>query len=304
MAAWLAVGVAAGGLFLSLSMACSGQSSFVIPPVDAGLISTQHEGPCAAWAAAACAREEQCPWYSDYQWESPAECLARSTLVCEVVASDPNVVFDEQKMLACTYSTDCTVLVRDLPIDCLPPGRSRNGATCVFHEACQSGLCIEEDFQPSPCGTCLAARASCGPGCPPGEVCAGVATDGGALCLAVKPLGAPCRIPADCEFYCSFATDAGSGGAGTGAAGTGACVALATLGEDCGDGVLPGDPTGRAGPPCAGTNLTCDETNHCTAVLPAPDGEVCDYGQGLGCLPPAQCVGNRCLYPSLAYCPK
>jgi hypothetical protein len=295
MAALLAVG--AGALLAPLPLACTGQSSFVIPPVDAGPVSTRYEAPCAAWATAVCAREQQCPWYSDYQWDSPAQCLERSTLICEVVASDPNVVFDEQQMLACQYPTDCTVLVRDLPIDCLPPGRSPDGATCVFHEACQSGECLEVEGQSGPCGTCQSARSSCAAGCPTGDVCGGVAADGGMLCVPVNALGAPCRVPGDCEFYCSFqAADSGDG--------FGVCVGLATQGEACGDGVPPGDPTGRPGPPCAGTNLTCDDTNHCTAIPPAPDGEVCDDSQGLGCLPPAQCFGQRCLYPSLAYCPK
>ena len=236
------------------------------------------------------------------------------------MASDPHVVFDVERMMACQYPTDCSVHVRNLPLDCLPPGRSPPGARCVFHEACASGEC---DGLVGSCGTCAAPSAACD--CAPNQVCTGFDADGAARCETLAPIGAACTIPGSCVSYCSFAAGV-----------PGTCVALAALGEPCGDGV--GASPGRAGPPCASSSQYCDATLHCSPIVgasygaecgvvpgdggalmecsgygtcdptsfvcisPAPDGEVCDETQGLGCLPPADCISNRCLYPSLSNC--
>jgi hypothetical protein len=307
-------------------MGCTGQSSFDLPAIDAGRVDTQDKGPCSAWAAAVCAREMSClgdpeaiQWTDLSEFDLP-QCVARTTLICEVVATDPNVSFDAQKLSQCTYPSDCTVPERDLPVDCLSPGRSPPGATCVFHEACTTGVC---DTTSSICGTCAAPRVPCA--CAAGQVCAGIGLDGGPVCDPVSEVGGSCTTTIECEHsYCLIDTPDGKG----------TCVVLVALGGLCGDG--EGASPGREGTPCAGDDAYCDLTLHCspiegvpsgvcgapddggpliecsgfgacdpttgTCLQPAPDGQICDETQGLGCMAPAQCIANRCLYPSLAYC--
>jgi hypothetical protein len=163
----------------------------------------------------------------------------------------------------------------------------------------------------SACGTCQPAL--CGGGCGVDERCI-VDVDGGAACKPARASGQACSAPTDCEtLYCD--PDAST------------CGAPALLGQPCGDGT--------SGPPCAGANAYCDQTQHCsefqlagygescglvdggtyvcrgfgtcdttsnTCIPPAGDGNVCDENQQLGCLWPARCIGNFCRYPSLAYC--
>ena len=248
------------------------------------------------------------------------QCLARSTLICEVVATDPDVVFDAERISTCRYSTDCSTFARDLPVDCLAPGRSPPGAACVFHEACASSLCFTTS---GICGICAALPLPCG--CSSSQVCAGRGPDGGAICDDASATGGTCMAQIECtDSYCSLGSD-----------GRGTCIPFAGLGEVCGDG--EGAAPGREGTPCAGANTYCDTTLHCspiegvdytdlcgtpadggpylecagygtcdpssnTCIEPAPDGDVCDETQGLGCLPPAECIADRCLFPSVAYC--
>ena len=299
--------------------ACTGESSFFLPPVDAGKIDTDAASVCASWANAVCAREALCQGTDPVEWTSYDQCNQRSTLVCEVIATDPNVVFDAQEIGQCQYSTNCSTPARDLPVDCLPPGRSPPGATCVFHEACATQQC---DLSTGICGVCAPKPRPCG--CPSGNVCVGFEEDGGDKCGKIVPIGQVCDVQDVCAGYCAFGAD-----------GIGSCVALAGLGDSCGDGI--GAAPGREGTPCAGANVYCDVTLHCSliegvpygspcgtppdggpymecdgygtcdpsssiCIPPAPDGEVCDESQGLGCTLPAECIGSRCLYPSLAYC--
>lgn len=318
----LALAAAAGACAV---LACTGESSFYLPAVDAGHVDTQYAAPCGAWATAVCTREMNCPGDPDaLEWTDltrfdMSECTARSTLTCEVVAGDPNVSFDAETIGACTYPADCTVTVRDLPIDCLSPGRAPPGAACVFHESCSSGFCQTTS---SICGRCLPPQVPCP--CAAGQVCAGEGLDGGVICDTVSQLGGPCTSPVECpDAYCAPDEDGGR-----------RCVALVGLGGRCGDG--EGAAPGREGIPCAGTDTYCDSSLHCspiegvfqgqcgasadggallectefgacdpttdTCLQAAPDGQVCDTTQGLGCMEPAECIANRCLYPSLAYC--
>jgi hypothetical protein len=306
-------------------LACTGESSFYLPAIDAGPVDTQYAAPCGAWATAVCTREKNCPgdpdalqWTDLTQFDMP-QCTARSTLICEVVATDPNVSFDAEKIGTCTYSADCTVFARDLPVDCLPPGRAPPGSACVFHESCTSGIC---DTSGSLCGTCSPLPTPCP--CDAGQVCAGIGLDGGAICDTVSQVGGRCTSQVECpDAYCALGPDAGD-----------RCVALVGLGGRCGDG--EGAGPGREGTPCAGTDTYCDYSLHCspiegvpagqcgapadggallecsgfgqcdpttlTCLQPAPDGRLCDETQGLGCMLPAECIADRCLYPTLAYC--
>jgi hypothetical protein len=310
MRRWVALVALAAAAWACAILACTGQTSFYLPAVDAGAVDTNAALACSAWARAVCAREGLCRGTDPVEWTSAEQCVGRSTLLCEVVATDPSVDFDAQALTNCAYSMDCTVAVRDLPIDCLPPGRTPPGVPCVFHEACT-------------CGTCAAAPPPCG--CPGSQLCVGVAFDGGALCADAAAVGSGCLFPAQCtQSYCDLS-----------AAGHGTCVPFAAQGEACGDG--PGSPVGRQGIPCAGVDAYCDSTLKCsliegvgymepcgappdggpflacagygtcdpsssTCIEPSPDGEVCDESQGLGCMPPAECIDDRCLYPSLSYC--
>jgi hypothetical protein len=320
MRRWVALLALAAAAWACATLACTGESSFYLPAVDAGSLDTQYAGACASWAKAVCARESFCDETDPVQWTSPEQCVARSTLICEVIATDPNVAFDANKIANCTYSMDCSTPARDLPIDCLSPGRSPPGAACVFHEACSSGFC---DSTISVCGVCAGEPTPCG--CSDGAVCTGVNPDGGAMCEDASAVGGACMFPLQCTAsYCSLGSD-----------GRGTCVPFAGLGELCGDG--EGAAIGRVGTPCAGVNTYCDATLHCsiiegvgymdpcgtpgdggpllecagygtcdpstsTCIPPAPDGEVCDETQGLGCTPPAECIDDRCLYPSVKYC--
>jgi len=326
MRRWVGSLALAVGAWACAIQACTGESSFYLPAVDAGAVDTDYAIACGSWAQAVCIREENCVGTDPVQWTSLGDlsamqyCVERSTLLCEVVATDPNVSFDAQKIANCPYSTDCTAAERDLPIDCLPPGRSRPGAPCVFHEACSSGLC---ETTTGICGVCAAPPAPCA--CASNQVCLGKGLDGGVICDDASGVDGGCTLPAECiDSYCDLTTHD-----------HGTCIPFAALGESCGDG--QGASPGRVGTPCGGAHTYCDATLHCSAIegvgymgpcgapadggpllecagyatcdpssstciQPAPDGEVCDQTQGLGCTPPAECIGDRCLYPSLSYC--
>jgi hypothetical protein len=320
MRRWVGLLALAVAAWAWATLACSGESSFLLPPVDAGAIDTRYADACAAWAQAVCNRESTCPGSDPIHWTDPTQCRTQSALICEVVATDPNVSFDAETLGACQYSMDCSTPARDLPIDCLSPGRSPPGAPCVFEEACTSGYC---DTTTGVCGICASPSVPCG--CPSGQVCAGKALDGGAICDDASAVGGSCMLQVECtNSYCSLGSD-----------GHGRCVPFVGLDERCGDG--EGAAIGREGTPCAGPDTYCDATLKCspiefqgymlpcgtpgdggpwlicagygtcdpssnTCIPPAPNGQVCDETQGLGCALPADCIANRCLYPSLAYC--
>jgi hypothetical protein len=302
------------GLSASL-LGCSGQSSFVILPVDAGDPSTRYASACGAWALTVCAYEARCPPYSP--WVSQDQCVARSTILCELVASDPNVVFNEQALESCQYPPSCSSSVAYLPLDCLPSGRTPSGGTCVFDEACQSGVCS------GVCGTCLpdpcAARCSLGQDCDAGTDASGV--------LCARAVGESCNAAVDCaSFNCEPESDGG--------AAERVCAPAAQPLEPCGNGCGPltGIEEGCAGgSPCADVAEYCDATRRCAdfdvigynqscgesstpttcggdatcygvCFPPEMDGDPCDVSQGLDCLDPAVCAGQFCVFPSLAMC--
>jgi hypothetical protein len=289
---------------------CDGETSFVIPPADAGAPGARYAGACAAWARGFCALQAACPAY--YVLWNEGQCVPRLTLECEIVASDPHVPFDPGLVASCPEpdAGSCAVPGGDL---CLPPGRAPLGAPCLAGAACETGRCeyaYDTSGQPSLCGTC--APLPCGGSCPGGQLCS-LASDGGASCVRVAAEGESCSVAADCAtFYC---------------ASTGTCGPQALPAERCGDGAT--------GPPCAGPDTFCDASGRCRRYLPAgygercapsggdayrctgfgtcdyasdacippaADGQFCDDTQGLNCLVPARCIAHRCLFPSLARC--
>jgi hypothetical protein len=294
---------------LSLGAGCEGESSFSIPPVDAGAPGTRYQAACTAWAQGFCAFQATCP--SNYIPWGDGECLPRMTLECEVIASDPDVPFDPAAVVSCAEpeAGACTAAGGNL---CLGPGRGPLGAHCLVGDACQTGYC-ERTYDvygySSTCGRC--APLPCGGGCPSGQLCT-FALDGGVACLRVAAVGEPCSMPLDCAtLYCGP---------------TGRCGAPAKLGEAC---------DAAKGPPCASPDTFCDATKHCRKYLlagygqacaptstdqyecpglgrcdatnnvcipPAADGAFCDDTQGLNCLYPARCVSHHCMFPSLAAC--
>jgi hypothetical protein len=307
----LAVGAAGGASTIAMTGGCDGESSFDIGAVDAGAPSPVNHAACLSWATSFCASLAACPARSTAY--SQGVCVPRFTLRCEIIASDPNVVFDAASVAACSQpdAANCDQPVGDL---CLPPGLAKVGAQCLSGASCQSGACgFDYTYgQLSPCGSCLARP--CDGGCPSAQQC-GAKPEGGIGCVRVLAVGDDCTSGIACETsYCGP---------------DGKCGALAQLGKPCSS-----DGTGL--PPCADVDAFCADSDHtchlvtpagygnacvpevdaqyqCTGfgtcdyannvcIPPAADGEFCDEVQGLACAYPAQCRDHRCLFPSLARC--
>jgi hypothetical protein len=304
-----------------LFLRCGGEWNFVIPDWDAGRPSSRFAGECAQWAESLCNYEDRCPSPIYFRWTSHAQCVDRSMIECELAANDPNVAFDADLVAACSYPSDCSSPLP--PQLCLArSGHAQAGSPCTGRLDCASSMC-EYSFDQSTgswgsCGVC--ARA-CDLTCEDGGVCT-YEEDGGIGCASLPTfvaVGQPCGPSDECAGgYCRL--DA-SGKAGT-------CTAFAKAGESCGDG--------KTGPPCTGADTNCDDSHRCSVSLPAgygepcatapgaaarsciaygwcdvtsgrcvppaPDGALCDPAQGLGCLPPAACIGYHCLFPTLADC--
>ena len=297
----------------SLATGCQGESSFVIPGVDAGSPDVRYEASCSAWAEPLCAHEMACSM--SLTWIDTAQCVARETLLCELVAGEPNVVFDPTAVAACSEpdAGDCVEPYGSL---CLGPGRGLVGSACLSSEACESGFCAygfdPASDDPTACGACQALP--CNGGCSNGQQCES-SVDAGPTCVSIGAPGDHCVGQGDCAGYYYCGPDS-------------TCAAEARLGEACGGGTTKG-------PPCGDFDTYCDSTQHCRAYVSAPygapcgvvgndtylcagsgtcdptdsqclppasDGDVCDDSQGLGCLPPARCILNRCVFPSLALC--
>jgi hypothetical protein len=313
---------ASSGLWIAqANLGCEGESSFVIPPWDAGAVDTRHAAACRAWAQSVCDYEERCPPAISARYTDRAQCLARAELTCEVVAQDPSVNFDEATVAGCTYPIDCAA---DLPsFMCLPHGTTAERAPCLWGIACATGACsfgIDSNGVKNVCGAC-ARLPQCSPKCASDQICK--REDAGTSCVHVSGPGEPCT--GDEGFLCTHAI---CSVAFTGSD-AGVCLPLAQVGDKCGDGV--------AAPLCEGADTFCDDTMHCRSavpasygqpcgtvdagdyaectaygrcdymstglcVSPAPDGALCDPTQGLTCLPPAECIAHHCLYPIPAYC--
>jgi hypothetical protein len=311
----LAVRVIAG------SLGCDGESSFVIPPWDAGAVDTRHAAACAAWAQRVCDYEDRCPPAISARATSRAQCVDRAALTCEVVGEDPNSAFDEAVVAGCEYPTDCTAQLP--PFMCLAPGRAAEGAACLFVSDCSAsdycGYRIDlTTGQDSVCGKCT-HKITCSPACASDQAC--LPGDGGTSCIHIPAAGETCDATEDHLCRRAFCVGALDGG-------TGVCRGFSQRGEPCG--------TGIDGPFCI-ADTYCDDTLHCAGltpagygapcgindagvfnrctgygqcdyastglcVPPAPDGALCDPTQGLRCLPPAVCYAHHCVYPTMAYC--
>jgi hypothetical protein len=291
--------------------ACDGgEWSFTIPPGDASAPDARNESACSAWARGYCAFQATCAGYG-ILWD-PGQCVARSTLECEIIAGDPNVAFDPEKTASCPEpeAGACDEQGGNL---CVGTGRAALGAPCLSGAACASGACefgFDPDGEEQPCGVCVSQP--CGGSCPSGQVCNQVA-DGGTQCVAVAGVGQPCKTPADCASY--YCTQGGT------------CGGPAAIGQACSQGL--------DGPPCGDPSAFCDATQHCRAFLyadygqscapqgndlyectglgacdladnlcipPAGDGEFCDDTQGLNCVYPALCLAHQCTFPSAGAC--
>jgi hypothetical protein len=283
--------------------ACSGRESFALPPVAIiGTPSTRYEAACTAWASSNCDYEQRCDVGGFLQWSDRDQCVARSTLTCELMAEDPEVSFDEARVQGCQLPSDCAAPV---PV-CWPPGGARLGQPCVWNEACRSGIC----FHPPDvgiCGVCV-----CELQCGPGQACQLDSAGGRCIDLPHAP-GEPCTASRDCESrQCPSA-----------AAGSSMCSPFAMLGDPCGGNGMPQcqpdltcDPgTSQCNTTAyVGFNASCEMDGgpvlgcrgfaSCTGgvcVPPAGDGEPCTGD--FQCAPPAECIANRCVFPSPADCP-
>jgi hypothetical protein len=312
-------GVAAGTGIVAMS-ACTGESSFALPAWDAMAPSTDFQGPCTSWAQSKCAYEARCYDPIGMQWISSDQCVARETINCELAASDPAIPFDPAAVAGCQYPTDCGAP----PGFCLDAGKLPVRATCQSSYECATGFC---DFTNAQCGgRCQDLPLGCEVQCPAGQTCALEADASVQTCVPVPAIGEPCPAPG--LLAGSIPCVQGATCAITGN-GTGTCVPLA--GEDASCSLT--DPAGAV---CfePGLPLFCDSTQHCrqyrvasylqpcgldeagdyyqcigwgscaytatpVCVPPAADGMLCDVQQGLYCLPPANCIGNRCLFPSV-----
>ena len=297
---------------------CTGESAFALPTWDAGLPSSEYASVCASWAAQVCAYQANCVAQLTFQWTDLAQCEARTQIDCELRAADPAVVFDPTAVANCRYPTDCSAPIPGL---CLRPGRTALGGTCQWDEACASGVCGVQDV--STCGTCVEGIA-CSLSCPADQTCAPDA-DGGSSCIVPPSVGEAC---ASAFYICGAGAICQLNGNG----GSGVCIPTALEGEACSetsDGPVCFDPR---------QSLFCDGSQHCRVVLPASygqpcgpeddggevyacvgwasceyadtpvcvppagDGALCDAQQGLVCLPPARCLGNKCVFPSESLC--
>jgi hypothetical protein len=314
-AAALALGVGAG------MTGCTGETSFPLPTWDAGTPGTEQGAACSAWAATVCAWEDRCLNPLAQQWTGQQQCRTREQVYCELLASDPSVPFDASAVANCAYPEDsCTT---PLPGFCLSSGKAPVGAPCTFGEGCASGFC-SLDIQNDGCGVC-ARTESCDPPCAANEQCVGQ-VDGGLACIVPPAVGQPCVAP---SYLCA----AGGICQATGSGLMGICIATASAGQSCsnlGNGPVCADPnvetfcdetlhcrpfrTASYGQPCGlegdGGDVyqcigwgSCEYANPPICIPPAADGTLCDDQQGLRCLPPAQCIGARCVFPHTNECP-
>jgi len=142
---------------LVLAQGCSGDWTFALPPVEAGVPDTQFESACTAWAQSSCAYQQRCYSGIYFDWQSIDECVARETLGCELAAADENVSFDENRIRECQFPDDCA----SEPPNCFPPGKTATGSACLWNAACQSGVCTGGGTGNSVCGTCQDCNVAC-----------------------------------------------------------------------------------------------------------------------------------------------
>jgi hypothetical protein len=345
---------------VGVGQACNGDSRFNLP-VEPASPDINDATACTAWAKSFCAYQELCDYFV---WENVDQCVAREVLSCELIAADPDVIFDEERVSGCKYPEDCESAIPQ----CWGTGRSPAGSPCLWDQACQSGGCLGSDPSASTtiCGVCggeLGQPCASASGCfsnscgafgtaqPGQEVCGPFAKLGDA-CGEGMPFCGPslaCSDPGEGAFRCVAPTPYAlpgqpceasllclSGVCAAGEAGAKECAPFASLGAACGTNL----------PYCAG-GLECSsqeddaETGHCIVApltgygagcnpmddtctgfgvclascasppdggggwccaAPVGDGDSCSDTQEVGCLPPAQCIAGRCIFPTVADC--
>ena len=104
-----------------LPAACTGESSFLLPALDAGAPDGRYEDVCASWARRECASEDACHVGIFFRWENDDQCIQRQTLTCELEASDPDVPFDPSLVDACMFPADCSRALGTLSAPNSPP---------------------------------------------------------------------------------------------------------------------------------------------------------------------------------------
>jgi hypothetical protein len=290
-----------GALAVCLAPACTGEWSFELPPVEGGAPDPRYAAPCATWAGVYCEYHHRCDGFF-FSWASVDQCEEREQTFCQLAATDPNVVFDEQRVASCQYSSDCSA---PLPV-CWAPGNALNGAPCLQSQDCRSGICSGAQSTQSVCGAC-----ACGNGCAADETC-DLGLDGGTCVPLPRTPGAPCSTGGDCASTLCAVADGGGTCAPYVDQG-GSCVPPAAL---CNTGLYC-DTSGHCASPervgydaaCGypadgGTATFCTIGASClgTCRPPVADGQECDPTSGTGCLFPAKCVARRCIFPTLSDC--
>jgi hypothetical protein len=277
--------------------------------------STRNQDACAAWAQSECKWKALCGL--PFPWVSGEQCVTRETLRCELLAADPGVSFDEEGIRGCQFPRDCTTP----PPVCWPQGRTPVGQPCLWNEACHSEHCIGVgSVRLGICGLCL-----CDVQCSPGQECQ-IDSSGG-TCVPLP------RGPGE---SCAWSTDCQSGQCITNCF-NGRCIADFQGPFHCAPFGQLNDPCGLNDTPKCDPDLACDANRRCNAIPaqcsmstdsitgvdggvllphcdgfakcnmstgacepPANDGQPCDADHG--CVPPAACVANHCIFPTLADC--
>jgi hypothetical protein len=297
--------------------ACHFESSFDLAGDDPGRPGTAFQDVCGASAQAECEWAARCDGDSFARsWPDPPTCVARETLACQLVATDPNARYGDAEIRACTRPPDFPCPSDEAYAEAnaawrthcqRPRGTLPRGATCSTSAACADGFCFMQPSEPL-CGTCSALP--CDGGCADGGTCF-PSLDGSSQCHAQAAVGSTCSADADCESWLCR---------------TGTCAARAGLGEPCNaPDSAPCDfryechPTlekcvtpkiVKAGEPCGysptdvlhcGGGSVCYGIPDPTCIPPLPDGAPCEM-QGLDCLFPAMCIAGNCRFRPLS-CP-
>jgi hypothetical protein len=281
--------------------ACSGEESFALPPVPVGTPSTRYEAACTTWARSDCSWRALCGL--PFPWDNGEQCVARETLTCELMAADPGVSFDEERIRNCQLPSDCSTP----PPVCWPQGHTPLGQRCLWGEACHSGFCVGVGSgRLGVCGLCV-----CDIQCPPGQGCLADSSGGRCVSLPREP-GASCSSGDECQSKECVPSRAGPL----------VCAPFGQLNDPCGEGS-----------PACGPDVPCDDTGHCSATeqvgygarcgpqddggaqlackgslsciagacpVLADDGQPCDPDHV--CLAPAMCIANLCVFATLGDC--
>jgi hypothetical protein len=298
------IAISLGALATATVPACTGEWSFALPPVEGGAPDPRYADACAAWAQAYCDFHRRCDGFF-FTWLTVGQCESREQTFCQLSATDPNVVFDAQRLASCRYPDDCN---GTLPA-CWPPGIAATGAPCLQSQDCHSSICSGAQAVQSVCGVC-----ACGDGCAANEVCS-IDADGGTCVPVPAAPSAPCSADGDCASdLCVVASGSDAGACAPYVDAGGSCAppsALCNTGlycgidELCAAAVRVGYGASCGFPSDGGTWTFCTTGASCVGgacMPPTADGEECDPASGVSCLFPAKCVDRHCVFPTLSAC--